>query len=81
MGGKARSGWVWLGQVGLDKFFLGCVVFRLSKVRFDKARLAYFLAVCPSRSAVPDLVPAGIFLPAKAFLNAHGVLFGTKLIG
>jgi hypothetical protein len=29
---------------------------------------------------VPNLVPAGIFLPAKAFPNACGVLFVTKLI-
>ncbi len=33
------------------------------------------------RTAVPNLGPAGIFLPAKAFSNARGVLFGTKLIG
>jgi hypothetical protein len=33
------------------------------------------------RAAVPNLVPAGIFLPAKAFPNARGILFGTKLIG
>ncbi len=34
----------------------------------------------PIRPAVPNLVPAGIFLPAKAFPNARDVLFGTKLI-
>ncbi len=33
------------------------------------------------KPAVPNLVPAGIFLPAKAFPNARGILFGTKLIG
>ena len=33
-----------------------------------------------STSAVPNLVPAGIFLPAKPFSNAHKIFFQTFFI-